>query len=578
MAKRLLPFRLKFSLLSKDSSKTNPEDSSKSIAAETSAKASKADGELFSLRSEGAGWVALALGAVGLILRLVGLGSRPFWFDEVISVVYARQDWAGLVALNAGDNHPVGYYAALKLWLGLLGESEAAVRLLSVGPGVAAIGLVWLIGRHLFPGGPRPTLVTVALTALSPFQIYFSQEARNYSWLEFWVLAAVWFWLRALDKNQWRDWVGLGLCGGLGLLCNLTTAFYLAALGLYPLWQARRFWQNGVLLRLCLTGAGAGLVSGLALWPKLTSRLDTIKNNFWIPQPDPLLILRTFYTFIFGASAADKLLPAFALALLILILTLAAVLPACYRQLRQGQDAGLLKCAWLLFGPILLIISVSLLFQSLYLDKALIGCAPFYYLLIGWSIFRPDATSRTARGRGSIAAIPLVAAILLALAALPDLYTGTIAPSYIARYDARRINAYLSQQARPGDVVLTASDIAWLPLAYYGPNDFPPKYPIREYPYPNVFPLLLQKMGSRFVGRDEVSLQPQPSRFWVVFEVNPPGTSLSEPPHPADLAGEVGWFHSASWQRELLAYYDQHYRRLEAIALDRVILVLWEPR
>jgi len=36
----------------------------------------------------------------------------------------------------------------------------------------------------------------------------------------------------------------------------------------------------------------------------------------------------------------------------------------------------------------------------------------------------------------------------LALAALPDLYTGTINPLYIARYDASRVNRYLNEQSR----------------------------------------------------------------------------------------------------------------------------------
>jgi hypothetical protein len=524
--------------------------------------------------------MALGLTLAGLVLRLVGLGARPLWFDEVISVVYAKQDFSTLVALNSGDNHPVGYYLTLKGWISLFGTSEAMVRLLSVGPGVVAIWLTWLIGRRLFPAMPQIALVATALTALSPFQIYFSQEARNYSFMEFFGLGAIWFGLRAYEDNRWLNWAGVGLCGALGLVSNLTTAFYLVALGLIPFWQFRRNWQNGILPRLLLTGLGAGLLSGLVLLPKLTSRLEVIKGNFWIPTPNPLLVLRTFFTFIFGALEMERFAVGLGLALIILLLTFGAVLPACYRRLKRSDNNakadGLLRATWLLFGPLGLIILVSLIFQPLYLDKALIVCAPFYYLLIGWAVFRPDLSQKNAPVRRLITAMPLIAAMLLALAALPDLYDGTIAPNYIARYDASRINAYLQQNARPGDVVASATDISWLPLVYYGPNQLPPKYPIKEYPYPNIFPLLVEKLNSEFVPQGDFAKRFGAKRLWVVFELNVPENQLRAAPHPADLSGEIDWFHSPDWQRDLLAHYDQQYQRLEAIALDRVVIVLYQ--
>jgi hypothetical protein len=231
---------------------------------------------------------------------------------------------------------------------------------------------------------------------------------------------------------------------------------------------------------------------------------------------------------------------------------------------------------WLLFGPIWLVIIVSLLFQPLYLDKALIGCAPFYYLLIAWAIFRPDSPKKIVAGRQIIAALPISAAILLALISLPSLYDGTIAPRYIARYDASRINDYLRQNSQPGDVVTTASDISWLPLYYYDTTNTPPKYPLKEYPYQNIFPLLLEKLHTQYGVEDEFARRFGAKRLWVVFEVNAPENSLKDPPHPADLSGEVAWLHSPDWQGQLLAHYDRQYQRLQAIALDRVILVLYQ--
>ncbi|HEX2915292.1 MAG TPA: glycosyltransferase family 39 protein [Chloroflexia bacterium] len=513
---------------------------------------------------------ALVITLAGLLLRLIGLGSRPLWFDETISAVYAHQDIPTLLQLNAGDNHPPGYYLALKAWITLFGSSDAVVRLLSVWPGVVSIWLVWVIGKRLFPARPGIALAATALTALSPFQVYFSQEARNYSFLELFVLLAFYCWLLGLEENRWWQWLGLAIAGTLGLFCNFTTAFYLAALGFYPFIQFKLYWQRGVLQRLVLTGALTGLFSGILLLPKLTSRLDTIKGNFWIPQPDPLIILRTFYTFIFGAIQAERFVLAFGLALVILIITAAQVIPPL---LRGKNAAGLRIAAWMLVTPLGLITVVSLLFQPLYLDKALIACSPFYYLLIGWAIFNPQ---RQKSGGWLLAAVPVIVAILLALAALPELYTGIINPLYIARYDAPRINRYLNEQSQPGDIVVTATDISWLPLHYYNPGLIPPKYPIKEYPDPNIFPALIKQVGSEWLPEKQIGART--NRFWVVFEINRAEGDLATPPANTTLSTEPAWLHSPDWQRQTLAHFESQYRRLKAVMLDRILLVLYESK
>lgn len=524
--------------------------------------------------------IAVGLTVLGAILRLLGLGARPLWFDEAISAVYAKQDLATLFRLNAGDNHPPGYYVGLKFWIDLFGSSETVLRLFSVLPGVAAIWLVWLVGRRLFPGNLPVALGATAFTALSPFQIYFSQEVRNYAILELAVLLAIWFWLRALENNAWANWAGLALAGTLGLVCNFTTAFYLAALGLFLFFGWRKNWQKGLIGRLLVAGAATSVLSGLFLLPKLTGRLETIKGNFWIPAPDVLVVLRTFYTFIFGAVESDRFVVAFLLALVLFILVLAQIIPAILPNktkepaVAESENRQAVQLtAWLLVGPMLLIIIVSWLFQPLYLDKALIACSPFYYLLLSWTIFRND---RKRQGGWILTGIPAALSLLLALTVLPNLYSGVVNPLYIARYDAPRITQYLKEQAQPGDIVLTATDISWLPLVYYNSNFAPAKYALKEYPYPNIFPDLIKTLGSEWYSQEKV-LQNN-GRVWVIFEVNAPENTLKDSPRPAQLSSEPNWLHSPDWQRDTLAWFDKNLRRVRTENLDRLLLVLYERK
>ena len=508
---------------------------------------------------------ALGLTGLGLILRLIGLGARRFWFDETISVVYAQQDWGDVLRLNAGDNHPPGYYLALKAWIDLFGSSETMVRLLSVIPGTIAIWLVWLISQQLLPKQSAAGLLATGLAVLSPFQIYFSQEARNYSLLEMTVLLATYFWLRGLESNRWRDWLGLGLAGILGLVCNLTMAFYLAGIGLYCLFRADKYWKRGILQRLLVTGVGTGLVSGLLLLPKLTGRLDAIKGNFWIPRPDLLTVLSTFYTFIFGTSPVGLVLWAFGLSLILLLIVAGLVVTSLITK----EDNRLGIASWLLVGPISLIIIVSYLFQPLYLDKALIGCAPFYYVLIGWAI------ARTAPRRNGwvLAGVPTALALVIALVGLPQIYSGEINPRYIVRYDPPQTDAYLQQNAQPGDTVVTATDISWLPLFYYDTKQNPPIYPIKDYPDPNIFQALLDQLHTHWVSLADLDGQ-HSGRTWLVLEVDTP-TDAALSTTPLDPT-QLDWMHSPDWQQSLLAHFNQQHKYISSVVIDHLMLVLYQ--
>ncbi len=514
------------------------------------------------------GQTALILTGFGLVLRLIGLGSRPLWFDEIISAVYARQDWADLFRLNAGDNHPPGYYLALKLWITLFGQADWVVRLLSALPAVAAIWLVWLVGRRIFAAQPGVVLAATALTAFSPFEIYFSQEARNYSTLEFLALLATFFWLRALAGNRWRDWLGMGLAGTLGLFCNFTMAFYLLALGLLPFLLWKEYWRKGVLPRLVLTGTATGLASGLLLWPKLSTRLDTIKGNFWIPVPDPVIVLRTFYSFLFGVFEPGSFSVAFALVVILLFLVAWQV----GRGLFSPARPELALTGWLLAAPMLLLVVVSYIFQPLYLDKALIGCAPYFYLLLGWTVFH----NRKWSPGWVLPAVPLALAVLLGLWLLPGMYRGQTNPFYIARYDAPAVNRYLNQHALPDDLAVNVTDIGWLPLVYYNEGLAPTKQPLKEYPYPNIFQALLDQMHTDWITEDQIAQRT--GRTWLIFELNVPPGTLSSAPQPYDLnQPAIPWMHSPDFQAQTLQTFKSKYRVVEATLIDHLLLVLVAP-
>lgn len=113
-----------------------------------------------------------------LVLRVHGLGKTNLWLDEANSWYVARLPWPQLWAnLRASPLGPF-YFVALKVWIGVAGTSEAALRAPSLIASIALIPLVYAIGARTV--SHRAACIGAALTALSPLHLYFAQEARMY--------------------------------------------------------------------------------------------------------------------------------------------------------------------------------------------------------------------------------------------------------------------------------------------------------------------------------------------------------------------------------------------------------------
>ncbi|HMQ56869.1 MAG TPA: hypothetical protein PKD98_32610, partial [Anaerolineae bacterium] len=87
----------------------------------------------------------LSIVLVALALRLYNLTYHSLWFDEAVSVHWARQSLPRILEVGFSleeDRLPPLYYLLLKGWTGLAGFSEVGVRSLSVLFGVLLVPVV----------------------------------------------------------------------------------------------------------------------------------------------------------------------------------------------------------------------------------------------------------------------------------------------------------------------------------------------------------------------------------------------------------------------------------------------------
>ena len=128
-------------------------------------------------------WLLAGLAVFFVAIRVYHGSTVCLDGDEIFSVGVAAHTWGQMMQDVGRDSiHPPLFYFLLKLWTGVGGDSLFWVRLLPTVFASLAIIPTVLLGREL---QLRPAVInlTVALGALHPLILYYSQHSRMYTLL-----------------------------------------------------------------------------------------------------------------------------------------------------------------------------------------------------------------------------------------------------------------------------------------------------------------------------------------------------------------------------------------------------------
>ncbi|MCY3780431.1 MAG: glycosyltransferase family 39 protein, partial [Chloroflexi bacterium] len=165
-----------------------------------------------------------------------------------------------------GEPHTPLVYAVGRLWNFIVGgiDSLFALRYLSVlgnSIGIAAIfALAWRLSRTT-----SCALLAALLWALHPFEIWHSQEFRNYGYWGGLSATSLWLGLRLVDRPQKADWRLYTLIGGFAALSIYTESFSTVALACFALVMRWRDWDFLRRLLVIQFIMAALLITGLLL-------------------------------------------------------------------------------------------------------------------------------------------------------------------------------------------------------------------------------------------------------------------------------------------------------------------------
>lgn len=116
--------------------------------------------------------------AVAVAVRLPGIGAS-LWYDELWATRIKVGELHLLLKTLYHDAHPPLHLGLMWLSTVVVGDSEFAIRGVSLAFGVAAVVMLRSLAlRYLSPWG---SLLPALLLALSPAHVWCSQAARSYA-------------------------------------------------------------------------------------------------------------------------------------------------------------------------------------------------------------------------------------------------------------------------------------------------------------------------------------------------------------------------------------------------------------
>ncbi len=274
-------------------------------------------GHKFSLPSPYLSLETLLISAIiiGILLRVLNLGTREFWYDEVLSLLLSTGQKSAFVApkdvpvvladytllLNlppessfsdvlrtivsllrgvvGGEPHPPLFYLSQHFWLRLFGNSEIAQRSFNMLLSLFSIGCGYGLGRTLL--GHRGGLLFAATLATNPFFLFHSLNVRMYAPLVLWTILSAWALIQliGIDQIQFQDaqidnktpqglkkqlfWTGVLIAAvAAGCLTFYLFAYWLITLAVLVFYLDRRHWWQHALR----VGTGVLITIPWVLW------------------------------------------------------------------------------------------------------------------------------------------------------------------------------------------------------------------------------------------------------------------------------------------------------------------------
>jgi mannosyltransferase len=490
--------------------------------------------------------VLLLILALAAAVRFYRIGEQSLWSDEGNSAALATRSLQQITQDAAYDIHPPLYYWLLHLWTGVFGTSEAALRSLSAVLGIGLVLGVFSLGRGLY--GDAAGLAAAFISALAPFQVYYSQEARMYILLALEsAIAVLLFWRLLVQEGRLLSPEGqasarrLRLLPPTGQLLTITWAAGLYTHYEFPLMMALMtalylFWvwltwrRGSVGFRSLRWALWLGLalllfspwlataVHQLTTWPAnntISGIAPVIEKSLTLLGLGPVPTAR-------GARSGD-----WGVWPVLFVAALGAIPWQVSKRASLPGGPARFWMRWLIpltwaCAPLVMILGFGL-YREAYL-KFLLIASPAFSLLLAEGILAPalwiQGLSDSPRASGLTARGVLGATwIIASLALVAGLFGATLGRYYtdpsVARDDYRGIAQFIAATAQPNDAILLDAPGQSEVFEYYYHGDLPVFALPRQRP---MDPDATRRELEKLLAREKIY-----AVYWASEEADPQG-------------------------------------------------------
>lgn len=456
---------------------------------------------------------AIALGAillVALAFRSWEWTGRGLWFDEAFTWRLVDFPFLDMMERASRDNSPPLYYVLLHAWAQLFGTSLAVLRGLSVLLGVATAAGMYLFIREAIESRGRQfrglALFVAALTAVSVFQVRYSDEVRPYALGAALAALSAWALSRSTrpGPSSARAWALYGVFALLFAYTHYYALFVIAAQAAFVAgWLlARAGWRPAAALRSpacrhALLAGGIVFVGWLPWLPTFLWQRAQVQATFWAPAVDRWTLPNLcFQMFINPQPLSPSEIP-HRKALITAGLCVAGIV-ALARRARAAEWHILLAAC----GPFALAVLASETGTKTLTLRYFLFAHLFLLAGVGVLVWRIRLTTL----RLAAAAALLVASSGITL----DFLQGLSLSEYPG---ARGAAEFIKAHRQPGEPVVVASPLWYFAMAYHLDDDG-----VRVYdpgtPMPHFYGTASLRSEDLMDGREMARLSGR--RVWVV--------------------------------------------------------------
>lgn len=394
---------------------------------------------------------------LSIVVNYLTVSNQSIRLDESQSLWAATKSVNEIFTWTSQDVHVPLYNLLLHFWIQIFGVSIVVARWLSYVFFIITLPVLYLAFRQV--SNHRVSLLAVTIFALSPFILWYSDEARMYTLFAFSTGLNHFYFIKFYNSNAKNGKLGYFLTTLLGLYSHYFFIFLLFTQAIYVFGTIYFLKQKDLTLKekikakkvILIRYIGIMLLAGIIFFPWVLfvfSNGGVVNTEPLIPTPTTYNIFQAFINFLFGFPSTQN--QTLFISLWPLLVLLLFFIFTKRRSLHIQNRGYFLVTAFL---PIVIVFAISF-YRPIFLSRYLIFVTPSLFFVCAWMLL--SYSKRVSR--------ILVSTFLLLLVIL--LLNQNISNNTPVKEDYLGVASYLEQHATGSDVIAVSAPFTIYPIAF----------------------------------------------------------------------------------------------------------------